>query len=141
MTSPNLTTTTTCNEQCWYAKEPECSCSCGGANHGCLRVEGAEQPTRNSRIKDKRYLLRAVGLFAEISSKRYEIARREYARHRRELAGGGQPVIVKRASKDQIERWPELTAYRDHVPERHSASPRSRRGAPYLLWVREDVEA
>lgn len=132
MTGPVLTTTT-CNEQCWFAREEVCSCSCGGANHGCLRVEGAEQPVRNSRVKDHRYLLQAVGLYSEISKARYAAAAPDYAAARglpyRMRLDRGEPAIVKRATPDQVARWPELA----------DAKAAGRR--PYLLWVREDIAA
>ncbi len=131
------TTTNTCNEACWSAAQDDCSCSCGGANHGILRQghanyqEGAE-PVRNARIKGHRYLLRAVGSYSEIGGARYGIQRAWYARFSDYIArnadarANGDPVVAKRASKDQTARWPELAAFA------------ARR--PMLLWVREDLK-
>ena len=50
----------TCSEACWNAREHVCRCSCGGANHGCMLVNGAPQPGRTKRVKETRYRLAAV---------------------------------------------------------------------------------
>jgi hypothetical protein len=63
----------TCGEPCWHAREDECRCSCGGKNHGCLRVEGAEQPTRTAKIGGERYELLAVGARRDIIGQAQQI--------------------------------------------------------------------
>ena len=50
----------TCAEQCWYARQDTCRCSCNGANHGCLLVNGAPLPGRTRRVQETRYRLAAV---------------------------------------------------------------------------------
>lgn len=131
------TTTNTCNEACWSAREDDCSCSCGGANHGILRAghanfqEGA-QPVRNAKIKGHRYLLRAVGSVRDISAERYGLQRAWYYSFPgiydriNDTKANGEAVIARRASKDQ-ERWPEV-----------SELAKTRR--PMLLWLREDLK-
>lgn len=135
MTMATLTGTT-CAANCWYAREPECRCSCAGANHGCLLVAGAEQPRRNCTIAGKRYVLGAVGFGMHTRSQAFRgsLDRETYGYHI-----GSQvffpmenernaTVWVKCASVGQVTKWPEVAAV--------MADSRRR---PYLLWVREDV--
>ena len=114
----------TCAANCWYAREPVCHCSCGGTNHGILRVEGAEQPTRTKRMKSKLYKLHGV-------VPGYGAARK-YVRE--EL--GSSPVTqswdkvgeynVQSAPKNSFS-WPELKGFEPN---------RSFQQHPHLIWLR-----
>lgn len=136
-------TSQTCGENCWHAKEEICRCSCGGVNHGCLLVKGAEQPVRASRIDGAMYELAEVGVHD------YEIDKRlrsefppmmiraesipQYCD--KDLIGQkriyftskskNSPLRVKPATKEQLAKWPELKAFRDLPPYRLPV---------YLLW-------
>lgn len=59
-------TSQTCGEACWHAVEDVCRCSCGGKNHGCLRVAGGTRPERTSRIDGHVYKLVGVGRLADL---------------------------------------------------------------------------
>lgn len=58
-----IKTAATCASQCWMAREPDCSCSCGGVNHGIMATEapeGGTMPRRNCLIQGTRYYLGAM---------------------------------------------------------------------------------
>ncbi len=129
-------TETTCGEACWKAREDVCRCSCGGKNHGCTKtVNGITgfNPDRTAKIDGFRYKLLAVG-------RRYQDGLSAQARNLNQVAGRkigsytysprdtekGAPARVKSATKTQVAKWPELSAYRE-------ATYRDR---PYLLWVK-----
>lgn len=135
----------TCAANCWYAREPECRCSCSGANHGCLLVDGAEQPRRNCTIQGARYVLATIGGWGEIAPRERaflaSLDREVYGREYRRYDGTttrlavvtnekGAVVWTKRASKDQCSKWGEITTW---------AASQPRAWRPYLLWVREDL--
>lgn len=138
---PTLTGTT-CNEQCWTAREDDCHCSCGGANHGILRPDhpnyNGEQPRRNATFKGHRYLLTALGTYYETRQAGHAIEKRYYDSFEgrwqdrwRDENKNGEPVVYKRATPGQAARWPELKPFmdaRDNEWER-----------PYLAWIREDL--
>lgn len=124
------TTDNTCSDACWKAAQPDCSCSCGGKNHGIMRTpEGAATPPpRTCRIDGVRYELRAIGNFHELTQKRYEINREQYSRYVGMALTGAvrrppDAAILKRSSKDQ-QKWPEVVNYPF--------------GRPSLLWVLAD---
>ena len=61
-----ILTGSTCGDNCWHAREEICRCSCGGANHGCLLADGAEQPVRTAKIDGGRYQLAGIGTLREL---------------------------------------------------------------------------
>lgn len=73
-----ILTSQTCGEACWHAEEDVCRCSCGGRNHGCLKVEGGKRPVRTARIDGERYKLAAVGLRKDITPAAYEANGRQW---------------------------------------------------------------
>ena len=130
----SIITGTTCGHACWTAEEDICRCSCAGRNHGCLRTADGVQPARTSKIKGYVYTLAAVG-GPELYRQRDTINREagtytmpgsayQFHWHGDEA---GCPAKVKMASKSQVERWPELAAFRDKERWREPC---------YLLWVR-----
>lgn len=129
-------TESTCGEACWSAAEDVCRCSCGGRNHGVLTTTDGEQPARTSKIDGYVYQLAAVTTYGGAHQ---ETRRINEASPRRQRYGNmefvyrhddrGAPARFKAASKDQIARWPELTAYRD-LPRYEQQ--------PYLVWARQD---
>jgi len=135
-------TATTCGAACWYAREPECRCSCGGANHSCLRVEGAEQPRRNCLIKGSRYVLGMVGTYWECEQAMRNFGRAEASKpfHTIYSSGwtclktgeAGAPLWRKTATSEQSIKWSELSG-----TGRTPANPWTSNLS--LLWVREDV--
>jgi len=131
-----ITTAGTCAEGCWYAREPTCKCSCGGAAHGMLLVHGAEQPRRNCKIKGHRYVLAAVldrhGFGAMV---RVEVAAEAAGIDRGSRGSPRAVAFHKLATPAQVARWPELAAY--HDPQSGAARGLKR---PTLLWVRADAE-
>ena len=136
-------TEATCGEACWCAREDICRCSCGGKNHGILRDPNGKRPERTAKIDGYRYVLLAVGLDG-ISQQAQDInhaagPRRvdkvsdtlTYTYHWQDTDKGA-PARVKPASKDQIARWPELTAWRGQDDWERYSNP------VYLLWKRQD---
>ena len=118
----------TCGEACWHAREDICRCSCGGANHGCLRDGDGERPVRTCRMDGYRRELVAVGTYVECD----DIARPSnkaagvsflYAPTSSQTYHRGIPARMRMATKGQVERWPELAAYRGQQVR------------PYLVWI------
>lgn len=129
-----ILTGTTCGAACWIAQEDVCRCSCGGANHGCLRSADGVQPVRTSKIDGFMYELHAVGksLWKEAQQINKDAGPRHiegsgYAFRWTETSKGA-PARLKAASKAQVEKWPELAAWRD-IPHWQRRC--------YLLWVRK----
>ncbi len=123
----------TCGESCWHAREDICRCSCNGKNHGCLRDSGGERPVRSSRIDGYMYQLHAVGYdVADIGDKMnedsnlYGIYTYNTARSRDKMYIGA-PAKARYATQSQVDRWPELAAYRGLDLYFN---------CPTLLWVR-----
>lgn len=138
MTTPSarpalsILTDATCGDACWHAREEICRCSCGGRNHGCLRGEGGGQPARTARIDGHVFTLRAVGSYSDLYDETHRIRRLAFDSKR---YGWMQktpdfPACLRAASASQLERWPELTAYR--------STPERQRPSAYLLWVQLD---
>lgn len=135
-------TGTTCGAACWYAREPECRCSCAGGNHGLLLAEGTEQPRRNCTILGSRYVLGAVLGRAEahrlrsdfrksiITDERFTTGYRSGLRFMRSDEEGA-PTWIKMASKAQQEKWEEVSRWHD--------AGNLRRLRARLLWVRDDA--
>lgn len=118
-----ITTDATCSAPCWYAREPECRCSCGGAAHGVL-LQGGEQPIRNRKLQGTRYVLNCV-IVGYGAATRY--VRDSFGAYR--LADKGAPVRVHPATDAELARWPELAGYTRAAygnPQEH----------PYLVWTR-----
>ena len=121
-----ILTSHTCGEACWHAREEVCRCSCGGVNHGCLLVDGAEQPARTSRIDGHRYRLAVVGQgavehAAELNRRQFQWVEKPMVdqngglhqyKYRWRDTDPGAPARVKWATPEQVQRWPELSAYR-----------------------------
>ncbi len=138
-----MITEQTCGEACWHAKEDICRCSCGGRNHGILRTADGQRPERTAKIDGDVYTLIAVGKHVDIYNQAKTI----------NLAAGYRaidkvsetltyhydwqetdkhaPARVKPATQSQIERWPELTAWRDNELERLT-------NPVYLLWQKSN---
>jgi hypothetical protein len=139
-------TEATCGEGCWEAREDVCRCSCGGRNHGCLRSPEGARPKREAKIDGRRYILQAVGIegireqaqdFHEgLGPYRTETGRGVAGEYKYQYwhkeTDKGAPARVKAASLDQINRWPELAAWRERTPFEHYDKP------VLLLWLRED---
>ena len=138
-----MTTDATCGMACWHALEDVCRCSCGGANHACLRSDGTAQPIRSRRIKGAIYELYAVeaangSCRAETVNPIYDLRR---AIHDRVIAAGlfqwqelaradrgiDYPCQVKTANDSEVARWPELAGWRGRI------------GRPLVMWVRRDL--
>ena len=133
-------TEATCGEACWQAREDICRCSCGGKNHGCLRSANGIRPSRTSKIDGFMYEL-AEGGFTIDSEKALEpyqprsvekmtvwsaeegdhVIDYKYYWHDKDY---GSPIRLRTASRSEVQRWEELTAYRQE------------RLTPYLLWKR-----
>jgi len=139
-----ILTEQTCGDACWHAKEDVCRCSCGGKNHGCLRTANGEQPIRTAKIDGERYKLVAVGNrsdlcktgikinqaagYKQLDKPYYSESLNEYTQYYYcwSLTDAGAPARLKSATKSQIEKWPELAAFREKFDA-------------YLLWQRETM--
>ena len=135
MPAPDLITIlteATCGEACWSAREDICRCSCGGANHGCLRDENGVRPVRTSKIDGYMYELQGVGdgvekLAQEINEK--DGVTFLYAATSRDSMYRKLRAKLRTPTMSQIQKWPELAAYRNLDRWDYK---------PYLLWVRVD---
>lgn len=147
-----MKTSATCAAQCWMAREPDCSCSCGGANHGIMAqgIEaGGTMPRRNCLIAGTRYYLAGM----------------DYAGYVRDLAHGFRltlrgtehgyttpsghqfppnpnapgGVTWERKANDGQARWPEIVGWmtaayaaaRDRYDAARAMTARGER-APYV---------
>ena len=139
-------TEATCGEACWEAREDICRCSCGGRNHGCLRDKNGVRPVRNAKIDGYRYELLAVGptgLYeqAEVINKAAgpKSTYGHYTYNWRETDSGA-PARLKRATKEQLAKWPELKAYRETIDAIRAKESYAwievERKWPSLLWKR-----
>lgn len=131
-------TNTTCSEACWHAREEVCRCSCGGRNHGCLKVEGGVRPARTRLEKGVRYELKAIGGDVEKQARELNKAagiQYLFAHTSREWFGFTPAAIVRSPTADQLAKWPELAGEK----ERTASLPRWK-GTPqsnvHMLWVR-----
>lgn len=141
-------TSQTCGENCWHAKEHVCRCSCGGKNHGCLLVDGAKQPVRAARIDGAMYELEAVDvnpheidarLAAEFPPANVIKAYTYYPTDKPTdkpvpftYQSKNSPLRCRIATKEQVSKWPELTAYRELKPWQTR---------PYLLWRKVETKS
>ncbi len=128
-------TETTCGEACWKAREDVCRCSCGGKNHGCSKTVNGIKPDRTAKIDGFRYKLLAVGrrfqdgLSTQARNINYDAPKLVIGLYSRPWhdTDKGAPARIKSATKAQVAKWPELSAYRDVT---------YKGGWPYLLWVK-----
>jgi len=136
----------TCGEACWHARELVCRCSCGGANHGALRSKDGVQPVRMSKIDGIPYKLLAVGPYRDVRGEANALCdnwgpKKEPAVVRHEDGGVGNlyvywydvtdkgaPARLKRATPQQLAKWPELAAYKNELPFKEIS----------LVWIRDD---
>lgn len=121
-------TEATCGEACWAAREDICRCSCAGRNHGCLRGENGEQPVRTAKIHGRVFQLHAVGTYRQLEQDFPDILYHALTL----LERHGQ--VLRKASAGEIERWPELAAYRDAYRKRQPWD--HWQDNPHLLWQR-----
>ena len=133
-------TESTCGEACWQAREDVCRCSCGGKNHAVLRGQGV-RPERTRKLNGHLYQLVAV---ENVNASCRAVAEHELMDNvkapvmRGAIDSGlweryqwdstpGYPVKIKVATESEVNRWPEFTANREHLPYR-----------PLGAWVRCD---
>jgi len=119
----------TCGEACWHARELVCRCSCGGANHGILKLANGIQPDRTMRKGDDVYTLAAVASsYTEAAAIETEILKTRFVGidvwaygSYRECAN--MPVLQRKASASQL-KWTEA-----------GTVPADRWGNKYLVWA------
>ncbi len=140
-TITTILTHTTCGEACWKAEELVCRCSCGGANHGCLKAADGVRPVRTAKLNGIRYELAAVGgreLLGEAQKINKACLRHvkigTWEKNYPWLhTDPGAPAKIKHASAAQIVGWPELAAWADKTDRERYFAP------VYLLWKRIDA--
>ena len=125
-----MRTFSACDFGCWEAQEDVCRCICGGKNHGIMvRGDKASIPTGLKRQMKKLsgiYELVAVG---DYFSTYWDGDFGKIKRETREKEGNID-FIVKRASKQQAEKWPEVMA----ITQRSGEGVAMGNRIPYLLW-------
>jgi hypothetical protein len=139
-----ILTETTCGEACWQAREDICRCSCGGKNHGCMRTADGTRPTRNAKIDGFRYELKAVGtdLYSQAREIISTLPKRKIGtyEYRWEPTDKGSPVRLKSATRQQIDKWPELQSFKDNLKSFQEGGNKCyaevMREWPSLLWER-----
>lgn len=143
-------TEATCGEACWEAREDVCRCSCGGKNHGCMRTADGTRPTRNAKIDGVRYELKAIGdVHAQCESINKAFPRKpvKYGTHEIvypwNYTDPNAPARVKKATKDQLAKWPELASAREAIESLkatgHYCWHEIDELWPDLLWARIDL--
>lgn len=133
----NVLTDATCSEACWHAREEVCRCSCGGKNHGCLKVEGGSRPDRTARIDGVRYVLKAFGPGVEAEARQINesVGIKFYGAATARVHYGYTPLaIIRKATAAQVAKWPELASERERTKDMFRFQYAA---ATYLLWVRE----
>jgi len=144
----SILTATTCGETCWSAREEICRCSCGGKNHGCLKTEGGTRPVRMAKLDGVMYELRAAGpdgmygqasLINKAAGPKYTMHGYTHTWYYNDK---GAPARVKRATKDQVAKWPELESFRQEMETLKLAGDIFKvwRVWPYLLWVKSEKQ-
>lgn len=137
-------TQATCGEACWEAREDVCRCSCGGRNHGCLRTPDGKRPERTRKIDGFRYVLRGIRDVCDAARRINEAHGITYVYAYSAKDYPGVPAKVKPATKDQLDKWPELKAYRDEITQAQAkascAADWMHLWPVYTLWIREDVK-
>ena len=101
----------TCAEQCWNAREDVCRCTCHGANHGCLLINGRPAPGRTKRTGDTRWRLHAV---ADHSTACFVLERYLVGDH---WALQAIPKDCKWPEAQGADCWGSLVWVRSDVPE------------------------
>ncbi len=125
-----MRTFSACDFGCWEAQEDVCRCICGGKNHGVM-VRGEKAGIAGSlKHQMKRlngiYELVAVGDYfdtyggGKLSQVKSEIKAKE----------GNVDFILKKASKQQAEKWEEVKA----ITQRSGEGVCIGNKIPYLLW-------
>ena len=140
----------TCGEACWEAREDVCRCSCGGVNHGVLRdATGGVRPVRTRKINGHFYALARVephgGSASVVTMRPMEDLAKTIERavlaagvyKYWQLARSDTPIVypcfLKTVSYAEVQRWPELAAWRQGLqPTDHSGF------RPLVLWVHPD---
>ena len=122
-------TDATCGTACWQAREKVCKCSCGGANHGVMKMDNGDgkQPQRMAKIDSYRYVLHAVGHYDRLKETVEGLLRRggymditQYSKggtvyHKNwEANVQGSPVRVQHPSRQRLDSWPELKIYSEY---------------------------
>jgi len=119
----------TCGEACWHARELVCRCSCGGANHGILKLANGVQPDRTMRKGDTVYTLAAVSSsYNEAGKTTREVMDTRFPGLDVYAYGdyrecSDMPVIQRKASASQL-KWAESKTVE---PDRY--------GDKYLVWA------
>ena len=133
-----------CNFSCWEAREKICRCECGGKNHGILNTKDGVKPPRRSRINGVAYTLLAVaennlhklargineqsGPYKEEKITAYDgkLLHYRYFYHDNDP---NAPCRVKTATKAQLSKWVELSAYKN-IPGWKSVQ---------LAWLKDGI--
>lgn len=131
----------TCGHSCWYAKQDECKCSCGGKNHGVLLQQDNAQPQRTMRTKGTLYYLQSIGNQIELLNIINDLlpiitgkANANTGQWINRPTAPGVPLMLKFATFEQAQKWAELSSYKDIAKHDFYFH------APALLWRREDVD-
>ena len=139
----------TCGEACWSAVNDVCVCYCGGKNHGIHTTD--KLPMRSCKMNGYRYKFVGCGASKEIYDlqrtllEKYGIARcynyygedtfehqtyKDQFRCRGDKDYYGFPVVSKKATLRQCQKWHELKSYKDQIKTKADWY----RFAPRLLW-------
>ncbi len=138
-----ILTASTCGEACWHAREELCRCSCGGANHGCLKRADGIQPVRTCRVSGVRWKLAGVGPDVDDEAARINMEAGIQYRfaHTARQWWGEIPAAITRPASSAHRNWPECAAgFAEYDARRASGECAAyyMRSWPRLLWVRAD---
>lgn len=137
VTEKSVATNATCSAACWYAKQEECRCFCGGINHGILLTDGAEQPRRACTIEGVQYILGGVDISYSVASAWARLYKEESDKdssvpyYRRSYALNGKDSYAWRKNATEAQkRWPEVAG---------TQNTKTHFYFKYLLWIRADA--
>ena len=133
----------TCGGACWHARELECSCYCGGTNHGILKTANGVAPTRMAKIDGHMYQIKAIGSNSDLYHEAKLINDNALPSNSVNAYGkaypyteteAGAPARLKKATYNQTQQWHEFRKFKGKSPWEIWRSTGA--AFPYILWVR-----
>lgn len=101
----------TCGDHCWSARDEECKCSCGGANHGIFRKEGT-RPTRTRKMDGAIFELCEIGDFSKLYASANAANSEDKIFNRTGWKWGGKrPRFEVRGASESQRKWPEIQPF------------------------------
>jgi hypothetical protein len=103
----------TCGDHCWFAREDECKCSCGGKNHGICRAEGSKRPDRTRKLDGAMFVMAEIGNYDALRHMANAENRKDgiFNANGWKFGGSPRPRYEVRGASPSQRKWPELAAF------------------------------